>query len=261
VLETRGLPGDAYAISYHRCVESAPADNDAFAMTGDDGVGDFTPPLVRPPGFPRISADLLAEVRALSGAATTGADVLDELGLALTVPVDALPQRTGHGVTVGQALTVAYVPERRALWHPDIRRSPSRLAHHTLFEMARDGDVVVVDVRGTESISVLGGMAAGAARKAGIAGFVVDGGVRDLDEIASSGLSVWSRWLTPRTGKWRLEASTLNLPVVCGGVQVHPGDVVVADHTGVCFFPVDVAETALRQLLDTVAQERRAAGR
>jgi 4-hydroxy-4-methyl-2-oxoglutarate aldolase len=72
---------------------------------------------------------------------------------------------------------------------------------------------------------------------------------------------VWSRWLTPRTGKWLLEASTLNLPVMCGGVQVHPGDVVVADHTGVCSFPVDVAETALRRLLDTAAQERRAAGR
>jgi regulator of RNase E activity RraA len=123
---------------------------------------------------------------AFRGTATTGADVLDDTGLALAVPVDALPRRTGEGVTVGQALTVAYVPERRALWHPDIRRSTSRLAHHTLFEMAQSGDIVVVDVRGTQSISVLGGMAAAAARKAGIAGFVVDGGVRDLDEIESS---------------------------------------------------------------------------
>lgn len=231
---------------------------DVFPMAGDDGVGVFTPDLVRKADFPRVSGDLLAEVRALSGVATTGSDVLDELGLALAVPADILRPRVARTVIVGQALTVAYVPERRALSNPELRRSASRLAHHSLFEMAQDGDVVVVDARGSEAISVLGGMAAVRAHQAGVAAFVVDGGVRDLDELEASGLSVWSRSLTPRTGKWRLEAKTLNLPVVCGGVQVHPGDVVVADHTGVCFFPVEVAETALRRVLAIVEEERQA---
>lgn len=240
--------------------DAGPAAADGvLPMAGDDGVGVYMPPLVREADFPRVSGDLLDEIRALDGAATTGSDVLDELGLALAVPADILRPRVGRGVTAGHALTVAYVPERRALSHPDLRRSPSRLAHHSLFAMARNGDVVVVDSRGTEAISVLGGMAAVSAHAAGVAAFVVDGGVRDLDELEASGLAVWSRSLTPRTGKWRLEASAVNLPVVCGGVQVRPGDVVVADHTGVCFFPVEVAEAGLRRLLEVAAQERQAA--
>jgi 4-hydroxy-4-methyl-2-oxoglutarate aldolase len=236
------------------------AQEGVFPVAGDDGVGVYVPPLLREADFPRVSNDLLDEVRSLSGAATTGSDVLDELGLALAVPSDILRPRVGRGVIVGQALTVAYVPERRALSHPELRRSNSRLAHHSLFARARTGDVVVVDARGTDAISVLGGMAAVRAHDAGVAAFVVDGGVRDLDELEASGLAVWSRSLTPRTGKWRLEASAVNLPVVCGGVQVHPGDVVVADHTGVCFFPVDVAESGLRRLLDVAADERQAVG-
>jgi 4-hydroxy-4-methyl-2-oxoglutarate aldolase len=231
-----------------------------FPVAGDDGVGVYVPTLLRKADFPRVSSDLLDEVRALSGAATTGSDVLDELGLALAVPSDVLRPRVGRGVIVGQALTVAYVPERRALSHPELRRSASRLAHHSVFAMAHNGDVVVVDARGTDAISVLGGMAAVRAHEAGVAAFVVDGGVRDLDELEKSGLAVWSRSLTPRTGKWRLEASSVNLPVVCGGVQVQPGDVVVADNTGVCFFPVEVAEKGLRRVLDIVAEERQAVG-
>jgi 4-hydroxy-4-methyl-2-oxoglutarate aldolase len=227
-------------------------------MVGDEGVGVFQPPFVGTSAFTRLPDSLLERVRRLPGAATTGSDVLDDLGLALAVPGTVLSPRTSSGTTVGHALTIAYVPERRALSNIALRGSSSRLAHHSAFAVAESGDVLVIDARGSADISVLGGMAAVSARSAGIAACVVDGGVRDLDEIAASGLAVWSRSVTPRTGKWRLEAFALNLPVVCGGVQVHPGDVVVADHTGVCFFPIEFAEEALTRILATSEEEQAA---
>jgi 4-hydroxy-4-methyl-2-oxoglutarate aldolase len=239
------------------CGES-PTAKEVVRVSGNDNVGVYTPPIIRPADFPRISPALLTAIMGLPGAATTGSDVLDELGLSLAVPSDVLRPRTCSTVIAGQVLTLSYLPERRALSHPEIRLSPSRLAHNTLFAMGAPGDVVVVDARGSEGISLLGGMAAASAHGLGIAACIVDGGVRDLDEIDRVGLGVWSRSLTPRTGKWRLEAFGLNVPVSCGGVQVHPGDVAIADHTGICFFPVEIAEQALTRILEISAQEARA---
>jgi regulator of RNase E activity RraA len=98
-------------------------------------------------------------------------------------------------------------------------------------------------------------MAALAASKAGIAGCVVDGAVRDLAEIRAVGLPVWSRSLTPRTGKWRLEAVAINEPVMCGGVQVHAGDLMVADESGICFFPLPFAAQAVARIIEVAAAE------
>lgn len=224
-------------------------------MAGDENVGVYAPPVVHPADFSRISKALLRDIMDLPGAATTTSDVLDEYGMSLAVPADVLRPRAVRKVVAGQALTISYLPERRALSHSGLRQSPSHLAHHTLFTMTSPGDVVVVDARGSDGISVLGGMAAASASNLGISACVVDGGVRDLDEIDKTGLSVWSRSLTPRTGKWRLEAFGLNLPVSCGGVQVIPGDVVVADHTGVCFVPADIADQVLTRVLEISAQE------
>lgn len=65
------------------------------------------------------------------------------------------------------------------------------------------------------------------------------GAVRDVDEIRASGLAVWTRAVTPITGSGRIEAVAVNTPIVAGSVQVLPGDVVVADESGVCFIPTE----------------------
>jgi 4-hydroxy-4-methyl-2-oxoglutarate aldolase len=227
----------------------------SFSVAGDIGVGDYKPPASIPPSWPRVPADLLQRIRSLPGAASTASDVLDELGAA-TVLQDIVP-RHAHGVVAGHVLTLAYLPERRALSHPELRRSPSRLAHHQVFALTQPGDVVIIDARGIESLSVFGGMAAIAAVKAGVAACIVDGGVRDIDEIRASGLRVWSRALTPRTGKWRLEATAINQPIMCGGVHVEPGDVVIADETGISLIPNDGAEKTLRRILQVSEEETR----
>ncbi len=227
----------------------------SYHVSGDDGVGGHRPLKTEPADFPRLPEPLLESLRRLQGASPTASDVLDELGLALAVPADVLQPRYTDGVVAGQVLTVRYLPERRAFSNSELRQAASRLAHHAVFSLARPGDVVVIDVHATSGLSVVGGIAAHAARAAGIAGIVVDGAVRDLVEIRAMGLPTWSRSLTPRTGKWRLEAVAINEPVTCGGVQVWPGDLMIGDESGICFVPVEVAETALARILEVAAAE------
>jgi 4-hydroxy-4-methyl-2-oxoglutarate aldolase len=231
--------------------------NARYPITGDAGVGSLQPRRTQPADFRRLSPAALDRLRKLTGVSATASDVLDELGLALAVPASALPLRTPPRLIVGQALTVRYLPERRAPAHPELRGSPSRMAHHTVFALAQPGDVVVVEGAGVPDVSLLGGMAADSATRAGVAACIVDGGIRDVEQVRSSGLSVWSRSVTPRTGKWRVEAVGINEPIACGKVQVHPGDLVIADETGICFFPLDVAEKAVERLVEVGAEEER----
>jgi regulator of RNase E activity RraA len=126
---------------------------------------------------------------------------------------------------------------------------PSRLAHLTAFADARPGDVLVVSAPPASRVSVLGGLAAAAAVAAGVAAVVVQGAVRDVDEIDATGLAVWSTAVTPITGRGRLDALEINGPVEICGVQVVPGDVVVADRSGVVFVPRDRFEVIADRLL------------
>jgi len=64
--------------------------------------------------------------------------------------------------------------------------------------------------------------------------------VRDIAHSRALGYPVWASDITPVTGKWRLETVEINGPIQIGGVRVAPGDLVVADDTGVCFIPRDV---------------------
>jgi 4-hydroxy-4-methyl-2-oxoglutarate aldolase len=231
-----------------------------YPVSGDAGVGSLEPARTRPADFRRLPDASLERLRRLTGVSATVSDVLDELGFALTIPASVLPLRTGSRLVVGQALTVRYLPERRAAAHPGLRGSPSRMAHHTVFELARPGDVVVVDGAGAADVSLLGGLAASSALRAGVAACVIDGGIRDVEQVRATGVSVWSRAVTPRTGKWRVEAVAINEAIACGGVQVRPGDVVIADETGVCFLPVEMAEAAIERIVEVGDQEERTLG-
>ncbi|MCW2483670.1 RraA family protein, partial [Candidatus Symbiopectobacterium sp. NZEC135] len=83
----------------------------------------------------------------------------------------------------------------------------------------------------------------------------VDGAVRDSGSIVESGLKVWSRSVTPRTGKRRLELVAFNDVVNIGGVQVRPGDLILADNDGVIIVPSDVAQTVLDRALQAAEKE------
>jgi len=124
-----------------------------------------------------------------------------------------------------------------------------------IFDVARPGDVVVIDAFGESETSIWGGLMSGLARAAGLVGVVIDGSARDTDEARMLEFPIVSASVSPRAShsaySGRLEPIEINTPVVCGGVRVSPGDMIVADEIGVTVVPsadlADVYEKAVAQ--------------
>jgi regulator of RNase E activity RraA len=110
-----------------------------------------------------------------------------------------------------------------------------------IIDAAKAGDVIVIDGGGT-LCSTWGGMASFAAKFKGVAGLVVDGAVRDLEEIIEFDFPVFARHMVPTTGRMRLKVEAINEPIVIYGVSVEPGDIIVGDGTGVVCLPRKDAE-------------------
>ncbi len=110
-----------------------------------------------------------------------------------------------------------------------------------VFEIAKPGDVIVIDAFGETETSIWGGLMSGLARNAGIAGAVIDGSCRDTDEAKMLEFPITAKVSGPRAAhtatSGRKEPIEINTPVVCGGVLVNPGDLVVADEIGVAVVP------------------------
>ena len=89
-------------------------------------------------------------------------------------------------------------------------------------------------------------------------GLVVDGGVRDLEEIVEFDFAVFARHMVPTTGRTRLKVAAINEPVTVDGVAVAPGDIVAADGTGIVVLPAASAE-AITALAEAFARDDTAA--
>ena len=113
-----------------------------------------------------------------------------------------------------------------------------------MIDAAVAGDVIVVSAQGARS-STWGGMASLAAKVKGVSGLVVDGGVRDIDEMVQHEFPVFARHCVSTTGRTRLRVNGINVPIEIDGVGVNPGDLIVADSTGVVVIPwADAARVA-----------------
>lgn len=119
---------------------------------------------------------------------------------------------------------------------------------HKALDVAQPGDVVVVDTSGSHMTAVLGDLISTKARHRGIAGFIVDGLVRDLPAIRRLGdFPVFARGVTP-IGPLHRGPGEIGFPVSMGGVVVNPGDVVVGDLNGVVVIPREIASEVLDRL-------------
>jgi len=118
---------------------------------------------------------------------------------------------------------------------------------HKSLDIAKPGDIVVVDAGASPMNAVLGDLVTTKARHRGIAGFVVDGLVRDIDGILDVGIPVFARGVTP-IGPLHRGPGEVNYPIQCGGIVVHPGDIIVGDMNGVVVVPMEVAENILQRL-------------
>ncbi len=118
---------------------------------------------------------------------------------------------------------------------------------HKSLDIAMPGDIVVVDAGASPMNAVLGDLVTTKARHRGIAGFVVDGLVRDIEGIIEVNLPVFARGVTP-IGPLHRGPGEVNFPIQCGGIVVHPGDIIVGDMNGVVVVPMEVAENILQRL-------------
>jgi 4-hydroxy-4-methyl-2-oxoglutarate aldolase len=107
---------------------------------------------------------------------------------------------------------------------------------HAAVAHARPGDVLVLTSSEPSPVALVGELLATQARARGVAALLVDGAVRDLDELTALGLPIWSRFVRAQ-GATKGEVGELDVPVWVGGVEIGPGDLVVLDSDGVVALP------------------------
>lgn len=183
---------------------------------------------------PRPPEGIIEGFRALGDASGIVADVMDELGITGVIGASVLKPTIAGSCIVGTALTVRNIVQREHVYET-AQRHVNKMAEFEAHNLARPGDVVVID--GVAGISNMGGISAQTGKRQGEAGAVVFGGVRDVGHSRRTGYPVWATEFTPVTGKWRIETVEINGEIVVAGVRVAPGDIVLADDTGVCFIP------------------------
>jgi len=147
----------------------------------------------------------------------------------------------GPAVTIVKGPTSEFVPPQHAL--EAIDESPA-------------GSVIVIATGGEADVAVWGGLMTAGAVANGHAGAVLDGAVRDVTEIRRDyDFPVFARSVSPGTTLGRFKTLSSNVPVICGGIEVHPGDIIVADIDGVVVVPREHAEAVLRMAQEIDARE------
>jgi len=183
-------------------------------------------------------AHVIDRLRSIRDCAAEFSDLLDREGYRLTVPGSVLRPTMGGSVVIGPAITLRYLPVRRHTGNLTAEDPEGKLGNMRMLAYARAGSVMVVESPSIE-VSVLGSEAAQGLLGAGVVGAIVDGAVRDVAGLAALQFPCWSRGRTPTTGRWRIEATDFGSAVAICGIQVQPGDMVVADDGGVAFVPAD----------------------
>ena len=118
---------------------------------------------------------------------------------------------------------------------------------HKSLDVAKPGDIIVVDAGASTMNAVLGDLVSTKAKHRKIQGFVIDGLVRDLPGIVEIDFPVFARGTTP-IGPLHRGPGEVNYPITCGGVVVNPGDIIVADQAGVVVVPQEIAAELLARL-------------
>ena len=203
--------------------------------------------------LPVLPPDVLDGYRGLPDLTGIASDAMDELGIvgvvsaALLVPRDPSARLVGRALTVRNVAATAPVPDK-------VKAAVSGLGEIEAHNLAEPGDLIVL--QGVDLCSNLGGISATIGHRQGELGAIVDGGVRDVDHSRGIGYAIWSKRVSPITGKWRVETVAINKPVTICGIVVNPGDLVLADETGVCFIPRARAAEVLQHARRNAAAEK-----
>ena len=133
---------------------------------------------------------------------------------------------------------------------------------HVAIEQCQPGDVMVVGCTADNTDGMFGDLLGTSLKARGAKGLIIDAGCRDVKELKDMGFPVWSRAISAK-GTVKATLGAVNIPVVCAGVNIEPGDVVVADDDGVVIVPkklaVEVAAKAQKRFDDEDAKRKKLA--
>jgi 4-hydroxy-4-methyl-2-oxoglutarate aldolase len=194
--------------------------------------------------FPRPDPKLVEQYRAVAkcySASCVFADVQRRSGV-----MHSAIKPIFKGKCVGPAVTV--------------KLSPGDLQDPLIaLRVAQPGDVVVVDAGGETETSVFGGLMGSLFKNRGVQGAIIDGACRDTDELTDMKFILFSRAVTARGTHTmfsnRKEDVGLNVPIVCGGIVVNPGDMIVGDEIGVTVVPSADLASVLKAARDQAERE------
>ncbi|MGY8634277.1 hypothetical protein RAD15_17505 [Bradyrhizobium sp. 14AA] len=190
---------------------------------------------------------LIARLAALDTCAVS--DALDKLGLSgAVIGISAL---TGPARIIGRAVTTKLGSPLPGL--------PKRHLGAGAVMASNPGDVIVVEHRGRTDVSGWGGLLSRGAVGRGVAAVLVDGACRDIDESRALGLPVFARAAVPVTARGRVAEHSCQEPITFANVAVKPGDLVIADGSGIVFVDATRAEEIVSTAEDIYAREQRMA--
>ena len=215
-----------------------------FKAPSKQPIGKLKPEAFGMVEIPRLPPEVIAGFKALGDLTGMTSDAMDLLGIEGAVPGSVLRPTDPSAKVVGQAITLHNQRADRSVSEM-VAGKVSGLADIEAHNLAQPGDILVI--QGVPGVSSMGGIMATVARRSGEAAAIVDGAVRDIDHSRGIGYPVWSSSVSPMTGKWRIKTVGVNVPVLIAGVQVSPGDLVLADEVGVCFVPFARAAEVLRE--------------
>lgn len=188
--------------------------------------------------------DLVTRLKSLDSCAVS--DALDKLGL--SPAVTGISARSFQTRIVGRVITV-----KLGVRDPNAN-STRHLCTHAI-ETASAVDIIVIEQKTGIDAAGWGGVLSNAAKERGIAGCIVEGPARDIDEARDIGFAVYSRSATARTARGRIQELDTGIPISVGEVTVSTGDYVIADASGIAFLPAEAAERIIDTAQDIAARE------
>lgn len=207
--------------------------------------------------FPRVSKEIIDRYYAIDDLSTTVSDVLDGYGIDGAIPSSYIHPIIPGSKIVGPAVTVRNIPVRKTPTKGYLDHDFIAMSTRDVYYMGEPGDVLVSDFGGNLAVSNMGGQSCTVGKSCGFAGNIVNGCCRDISSIREMKYPVFSCGTTQITGKFRIECVELNGPITLCGKLVTPGDLMVADDSGVCIVPYELAEKVIDEVEKIAASEER----
>jgi regulator of RNase E activity RraA len=198
----------------------------------------------------RVSKEIIKQFLQIEDITSSISDVFDSLGICGAIPSSILKPIIAGKKIIGPAVTIKHIPDRVNPTDALSKKEKSKLRLLDMFPLCQEGDVAVIDGGARFDVSSMGELATLLMKEKGMAGSVVDCGIRDISSIRKLDYPVWSRGVTPITGKMRFDTVEINGPVTCAGIPVRPGDLIVADDTGITIIPLERVEEVLRMTVE-----------